>query len=134
RKVIAILPLTPHQQHLYTTDLAQSSEYAPHISGLALYNLSSTDAIPDELNHLPRLALTDPRAPHDVLAAIARGVDLFTVPFAGKMADAGIALDFEFPATNPEAPDSEKENRVLPLGIDLWPARHAADLSPLKRG
>lgn len=128
-----ILPLDASRQQLYTRDLA--TEYAQHISGFAIYDSDTVDAIPASLSSLPRLALTNPRTPQEILRSIVQGVDILTAPFANAASDAGIALAFTFPASisGPENEVEVKESEKMPLAVDMWPAYHAADMSPLTK-
>ncbi|KAK4981847.1 hypothetical protein LTR66_009660 [Elasticomyces elasticus] len=125
-----ILPLSIGLQRWYIEALL--GELKENMSGLALYDTTILEDIPDKLRHLPRLAFplssTDTGSPPQLLQDIARGVDIFTIPFIGAATDAGIALDFSFPAPVMSG------NAPLPLGIDMWSSVHATDLSPLRTG
>ena len=81
--------------------------------------------------HLPRLGFTVPAGPHEVLQHIRLGIDILVVPFVGAATDAGIALDFAFTTPSKSALIGLPQ---LPLGVDMWSALHATDLSPLARG
>ncbi|KAK4502041.1 hypothetical protein PRZ48_007852 [Zasmidium cellare] len=121
-----LLPVECVKQQFYADCLAE--ELAKDISGLALYDLSTLEDIPESLAHLPRLGFTEPKTPHEVLQQVALGLDILTVPFIGAATDAGIALDFTFPSRqilNGSGPQ--------PLGVDMWSAEHAVDLSPLSK-
>ena len=119
-----ILPVEPEQQSYYLQAL--QDDFVNHISGIVLHDADSVFSIPESLNQLPRLCVGDLASPHRVLEAISSGIDLFTVPFIGKATDAGIALDFSFPAKI--RPTSET---LLPLGLDMWSHDYATDNSPL---
>ena len=119
-----ILPIGAEQQTYYLDALRD--ELRDRVSGLALYDPASVDAIPENLRDLPRLSLGNPTSPHQLLDAMALGVDAFTVSFILDATDAGIALDFTFPAHS----EAKCEDR-LPLGIDMWSSTHANDISPL---
>ncbi|KAM0723609.1 hypothetical protein Q7P37_000597 [Cladosporium fusiforme] len=121
-----LLPLSCQNQQFYIECLTE--ELRNDISGLAIYSSETLQDLPDDLSDLPRLDLTEPMTPLDVLRQIGNGVDIVTLPFVSIVTDAGIALDFTFPG--PSTAPSEP----LPLGIDLWSASHATDLSPLKEG
>jgi queuine tRNA-ribosyltransferase len=95
--------------------------------------LDSLESLPKELHDLPRLAFTEPNTPHQILREISLGVDILTVPFITAATDAGIALDFSFPAP-PHIQRDHEAIPTLPLGIDMWLPEHAADLSPLVEG
>ena len=120
-----ILPLNSTQQKYYLSEM--ENEYREIVSGLVLYEASSTIVIPDGLSHLPRLSIEGVDGPHALLDGIFLGIDLFTVPFIDAATDAGIALDFVFP---PKLIPERKE--LLALGIDLWSTSHATDLSALR--
>lgn len=121
-----ILPIEPEQQRYYLADLRD--DLGEHISGLVIFETRSILAIPTNLNHLPRLSVREPGSPSEILEDIALGVDMFTIPFVGAATDAGIALDFSFPAVKLDECEG-----VLPLGIDMWSAIHSVDLSPLRQ-
>jgi queuine tRNA-ribosyltransferase len=120
-----LLPLDNAQQTLYLEDL--EDEVRQYISGLALYESASLSIIPKPLGDLPRLLLSEPATPHDILREVSLGGDLLTIPFLGTSSDAGIALDFAFPP--PLSDTSTSEYR--PLAYDLWAAAHTSDTSPL---
>ncbi|KAJ5741756.1 hypothetical protein N7533_011165 [Penicillium manginii] len=124
-----VLPLDNAQQSLYLDDL--QDELKSRISGLALYESASLSQIPESLGALPRLLLSQPGSPHDLLREVSLGGDLMTLPFVGECSDAGIALDFTFPAPS-DATVSASEPRAL--GIDLWSADNAKDVSALSEG
>ena len=120
-----VLPIDLGQQNHYLNAL--KDELNGNVSGLAIYDVGSIELIPEELCHLPRLSLAEPRDPHILLHEISLGIDIFTVPFVGAATDGGIALDFSFPAERRAAGQGP-----LPLGIDMWSSVHAADLAPLR--
>lgn len=119
-----ILPIEAEQQAYYLGAL--QDELRGSISGLVLYDPASVDAIPENLRALPRLSLGDVTSPHKLLDAMALGVDAFTIAFIPEATDAGIALDFTFPAHS----DTNVKER-LPLGIDMWSSTLVTDISPL---
>lgn len=121
-----ILPIESNQQAFYLADL--ENELQRHLSGLVLHEMGSAVAVPESLNHLPRLLIGELGNPHRLLDAISLGIDLFVIPFVSAATDAGIALDFTFPP--PMHLDDLKKS--LHLGIDMWSPVHAIDLSPLK--
>ncbi|KAJ5573791.1 uncharacterized protein N7459_008218 [Penicillium hispanicum] len=124
-----VLPLDNAEQSLYLDDL--ETEFWDLLSGLALYESGSLGFIPEALGNLPRLLLSEPSSPHELLREVSLGADLLTVPFVGLSSDAGIALDFSFPApSNLQQQDGEPQA----LGIDLWSSEYATDLSPLREG
>ena len=119
-----ILPIDAGQQNHYLNALTE--ELRENISGLAVYDVSSLDAIPDELRQLPRLSLAEPNSPHKLLHDVSLGIDVFVIPFIGAATDAGIALNFSFPA------EQQDTNRTpIPLGIDMWSDAFATELQPL---
>ncbi len=122
-----ILPV-PAEKQFYYLDALQS-ELKDELSGLVLYDTISIEATPKALHHLPRLWLGEIKGPCQLLEAIAAGVDIFTIPFITEATDAGIALDFSFAVMSNEEVGSSK-----PLGIDLWAALYAVELSPLSEG
>ncbi|KAL9112320.1 MAG: hypothetical protein Q9227_003438 [Pyrenula ochraceoflavens] len=124
----SIPPLEKEQQSLYLSDLVE--EYRPNIDGLAIYSPSSTNVIPEPLNDLPRLCLSNPSGPHEILEAVAAGVDLITLPLISQYVDAGIAFTFEFP---PPTDGISHSATKLALGLDMWLADHAVDMSPLMK-
>lgn len=126
-----LLPVTCANQRFYVETLAE--ELKSDVSGLAFYDLTTLDDLPNELVHLPRLGFTTPATPHEVLSHVARGIDLLTIPFITSATDAGIALDFAFPVTQPQETTSS-DSVPRPLGIDMWQTHYATDLRPLVEG
>lgn len=122
-----VLPLDNTQQSLYLDDL--ETDFRDNLSGLALYESASLDFIPEALGNLPRLLLSGPSTPHEVLRDISLGADLLTIPFIGTSSDAGIALDFSFPVAS-----SGTKGGSQALGINLWLPEHAKDTSPIREG
>lgn len=128
-----VLPLDNAQQTLYLDDL--QDELKSHVAGLALYESSSLAQIPESLGALPRLLLSQPGGPHDLLRDVSLGGDLLTLPFVGECSDAGIALDFTFPvASDVNAKANGSASQPKALGIDLWSADTAKDVSALSEG
>ena len=123
-----LLPVTCTNQQYYVDCLTQ--DIASGVHGLAIHSLDALEDLPEALGHLPRLGFTAPRSPHDVLDHIASGVDVVTIPFISTATDAGIALNFSFSESQRPVTDGVS----LPLGIDMWAASHAVDLSPLVEG
>ena len=118
----SIPPLEEQQQSFFLSDL--SNEYGSKLSGLCLYSSTSAAVIPEDLHFLPRICLTDPISPHDILRAISCGVDLISTPFVSKTSEHGIAFDFTFPIiSHGRAPQ--------PLGRDMWSSKYATSLTPL---
>jgi queuine tRNA-ribosyltransferase len=121
------LPLENTQQQLYFQELAE--DLRPRISGLALYESASLSIVPEDLGDLPRLSLSEYKTPHDILRDISLGADLVTIPFLSAATDAGIALDFTFPA--PASSAESPSTTPRPLAFDMWSLSHTADLSPI---
>ena len=117
----SIPPLERGQQSFYLSDLGE--DFSAQTSGVVLYDSAGVDMVPDEISRLPRLCLTEPKSPHSILAAVASGIDLVTVPLATASSEDGVAFSFSFPGSS-GVPQQ-------PLGIDLWSSVHATDLSPL---
>lgn len=123
-----LLPVSCSSQQFYVDALTQ--DLPKDVDGLAFYTLAPLEDMPEELKQLPRLALTEPNTPHDVLQHVALGLDILTVPFVTAATDAGIALDFLFPAPQP-SPINGEAPRTLAFGIDMWLSEHATSLTPL---
>lgn len=119
-----ILPIEAEQQNYYLDAL--QDEFKDSVSGLVLYDPASVDAVPENLRSLPRLSLGAATSPRKLLDAMALGIDVFTLPFITDATDAGIVLDFVFPAHS----DASVQGR-LPLGMDMWSLSFANDTSPL---
>lgn len=122
-----ILPIEPEQQSYYLQALQDS--YVDNISGVVLYDASSVVAIPGNLKKFPRMSVANLDSPHKLLEAVSFGIDLFAIPFVGQATDAGIALDFSFPA------QARQESEVLlPMGLDMWSPDYAIDTASLRKG
>ncbi len=126
-----ILPIDRDIQSWYLNALRD--ELNGKVSGTVLYDIHSIEAIPSNLQHLPKLYVGTLEGPHKILHAISMGIDLFTIPFATEATEAGIALDFLFPSTTSNEPLKEN-TECEPLGLDLWSTAYATDLSPLRDG
>ncbi|TGZ80904.1 tRNA-guanine transglycosylase [Ascodesmis nigricans] len=136
-----VLPLSPEQQQLYLETL---SDRHNDLAGLALWDASISGYITElpELSGLPRVAVNGSsqggvNTPEKVLDAVENGVDVFNAGWLNEATDAGIALDFEFPASREEAEKQlgeEEKFAEKPLGIDLWLPEFATDTRPLKEG
>ena len=123
--LFAVIPLLEnHQQSFYLSDLCD--EYKSEVLGVCLHAPESAAILPHALQDLPRICLTDPQSPHDILRAVALGNDLITTPFVTETSENGIAFSFSL---NPET-----EQTVEPVGFDLWDSSHATDISPLVQG
>ncbi|RMZ87209.1 hypothetical protein DV736_g5564, partial [Chaetothyriales sp. CBS 134916] len=122
----SILPLEQQQQQLYLQDLAE--EYEPNISGLVAFDADSVALLPASLSHLPRICLSDPHTPQDILHAVSLGVDLITVPSVTSISEQGLAFSFCFPA--PAMPSVARQALVL----DMWSDCHAGSCEPLVEG
>ena len=127
-----ILPVDKEVQSWYLNALRD--ELSEKVSGLVIYEIYSVEAVPPNLQHLPKLYVGELDGPHKLLDAIALGVDLFTIPFVTKATEAGIALNFRFPPkTSSNGPTKGYADREQ-LGLDLWSSTYATDLSPLREG
>ena len=120
-----VLPIEAEQQSYYLDAL--KDELRNEVSGIAIYNTASIEAIPDGCRDLPRLHLEEIDNPYKLLDAIALGADIFTIPFIAGATDAGIGLDFSFPMKDQEP----HADTPLPLGIDMWSPILATSTSPL---
>jgi queuine tRNA-ribosyltransferase subunit QTRTD1 len=123
-----ILPLEREKQRWYLDQLVE--DFRDGISGLAVYDASSLGDVDATLEALPRLALTEPTGPQELLYQISLGADLFVLPFINQATDAGIALSFVFPPPEIKGTDSSRQS----LGVDTWDVQHATDLGPLQEG
>lgn len=123
-----VLPLENTQQSIYLEELEE--EMRPYLSGLALYETASLSIVPESLGELPRLLLSAPSNPQDLLRQVSLGADLLTIPFLGTASDAGLAFTFSFPAPA----SSDTTAGPLPLAIDLRSPGLATDTSPLMEG
>lgn len=120
-----ILPIERDLQSWYLEHLLD--DMVDKINGVAIYDAYLLDDLPEQLHHLPRLSFHAPASPHELLRQISLGMDLFTVPFLVEATDAGIALDFSFPAP----PRNDSSSTRQSLGIDMWLDTHAISVTPL---
>jgi len=123
-----ILPIERDLQSWYLEHVVD--DMVDKINGVAIYDSYLLDDLPDQLHHLPRLSFHAPASPHELLRQISLGMDLFTVPFLADATDAGIVLDFSFPAPVKDGSSSTR----LTLGIDMWHNDHALSVTPLSEG
>jgi len=124
-----LLPVRCERQRFYleecvipamrTTPAEEDENTELEVQGLAIYHPDTLTDLPPPLHTLPRIGFTAPSTPHETLQHILRGLDILTLPFVSSATDAGISLDFTFPA--PQHPP-HSENIPLPLGHDLWTA------------
>lgn len=124
-----ILPVPLEMQNWYLRELTE--DFREGIDGLYVHDAASIVDLPESLQNLPRLALTTPSGPSAILHQISLGVDLFITPFTSSATDAGIALTFNFPASQDLQEKSEARSAI---GIDLWDPAHATDVSPFVQG
>jgi queuine tRNA-ribosyltransferase subunit QTRTD1 len=122
-----ILPISQDLQSWYLEHLLD--DMVDDISGVAIYDAYLLDDLPEALHKLPRLSFHIPAGPHELLRQISLGMDLFTIPFITDATDAGIVLDFTFPA--PQKTDSTTSSARQSFGVDMWLASHAEDATPL---
>jgi queuine tRNA-ribosyltransferase subunit QTRTD1 len=123
-----ILPIERDLQSWYLEHVVD--DMLDHVSGVAIYDAYLLDDLPDQLHHLPRLSFHTPASPQELLRQVSFGMDLFTVPFLADVTDAGIVLDFTFPAPPKDGASSTRRS----LGIDMWHEDHATSLAPLSDG
>lgn len=126
-----VLPLENTQQGLYLQDL--EDELRPRVSGLALYESASLCIIPESLADLPRLCISEPWVPQEILRDVGLGADLFTIPFIGDLSNAGIALDFTFTPSRPTTTDTPA-SAPKPLAFDLWHKSYSTEVAPISEG
>ena len=119
-----LLPIEVGNQSEYLGTLQE--ELAGSVSGWTIFDSASIDAIPPAMCHLPRLAMTTLRGPHDVLNQISLGLDIFIPAFIGEATDAGMALTFTFPS-----PKRPQNGQPLVLSVTMWSDIYISDLSPL---
>ena len=123
-----VLPMPLEMQNWYLRELQE--DFREGVDGLYVHDAQSVVDLPEPLQSLPRLALTAPVGPSELLYQISLGVDLFVMPFTSLATDAGIALTFTFPTSHME--DSNSPRKAL--GINLWDAAHATDVSSFAEG
>ncbi|KAF9691289.1 hypothetical protein EKO04_010588 [Ascochyta lentis] len=123
-----ILPIDRDLQSWYLEHLVD--DMADKISGVAIYDAYLLDDLPEELHRLPRLSFQAPASPQEILRQVGLGMDIFTVPFLTDATDAGIALDFTFPAPQKDTTSSSRQD----LGLDMWSDTHATSVTPLSEG
>jgi queuine tRNA-ribosyltransferase accessory subunit len=104
-----VLPLPVEQQRLYIDELA-----AEPPAGLALYDPDVAQSLPVVLSALPRLSLAVSLTPQAILGTISAGMDVVVLQLVNAATDAGIALDFKFPAPQPQS------TSPVPLGRDMF--------------
>jgi queuine tRNA-ribosyltransferase accessory subunit len=121
-----ILPIDYHQQSMYLDTLVE--KYEPYIGGMALYSPSSVSAVPNHFEDHPFFLFDSPANPHLLLAYIALGIDIFTIPFINECTEQGIALTFSFPTPPSKIPGAH------PLGMDLRYIPYATEDKPLVQG
>lgn len=119
------LPIDGDLQSWYLEHLVD--DMADKISGIAIYDAYLMDDLPEELERFPRLSFHTPASPQELLRQINLGMDIFTIPFINEATDAGIALDFTFPAPSADASGSTRQS----LGVDMWQASLAESVTPL---
>ncbi|KAJ8111321.1 hypothetical protein OPT61_g6054 [Boeremia exigua] len=123
-----ILPIDRDLQSWYLEHLVE--DMADKISGVAIYDAYLLDDLPEEVHHLPRLSFHAPASPQEILRQVSLGMDMFTIPFLTDATDAGIALDFTFPAPPKDVSRSSRQD----LGLDMWSDIHATSVTPLSEG
>lgn len=123
-----ILPIDRDLQSWYLEHLVD--DMADKIAGVAIYDAYLLDDLPEQLHRLPRLSFHAPASPHEILRQVGLGMDMFTVPFLADATDAGIALDFTFPAPPKDPTSSARQD----LGLDMWSDAYATSVTPLSTG
>lgn len=123
-----ILPIDRDLQSWYLEHLVD--DMADKISGVAIYDAYLLDDLPEEIHHLPRLSFHAPASPQEILRQVGLGMDIFTIPFLTEATDAGIALNFTFPAPPKDTTTSSRQD----LGLDMWSDSHATAAVPLSEG
>lgn len=126
-----ILPIDRDMQSWYLEHLVD--DMADKINGVAIYDAFLLDDLPEELHHLPRLSFHTPASPQELLRHISLGMDVFTIPFISEATDAGVALDFQFPAPSisDSGSDTGPESERHSLGIDMWQPSFSESVTPL---
>ncbi|KAI9664175.1 MAG: hypothetical protein M1831_002354 [Alyxoria varia] len=124
-----IMPVSSEHQRWYLDLL--SDDLRESLSGLAIYDTDTALDIPEALFDLARLSLAEPKTPQQLLRGVSLGIDIFTAPFINDATDAGIALDFKFPASKRSL--SEESIRVA-LGLDMWGTEHSINMRPMVDG
>ena len=94
-------------------------------SGLAMHAPMLIPNLPTSLSGFPRICLSHPMSPHDILDNVLLGTDLMTIPFVNLSSDQGIALDFNLFTS------AKESDLPLPLGHDIWSLDHQISLHPL---
>ncbi len=77
-----ILPVPWEQQKWYAELLAED-QFRPLVAGLSIYDVHAFQNPPEAFSNLPRLSLTQPASPNEVLKQIWLGMDLLVIPFIG---------------------------------------------------
>lgn len=124
-----VLPIDRIHQSRYIEALEYEANLGG-LQGLATYSDEAAHTLPESLIKLPRLAMTEPQNPSDILKAIALGADIVTIPFISSVTDAGIALTFEFGKSRAVLNGSTG----VPLGFDLRDETNSLDILPLQDG
>jgi queuine tRNA-ribosyltransferase len=134
-----LLPVEHPIQWAYLKHLAE--EQVGRLAGLAVYDVNLLPELTGyaPLTGLPKLSVDAPRTPHQVLRQVALGVDMCTTPFVNSASDAGVALTFAFPPSQPppaaEGSGGDGTSATQPLGVDMWPMEeHSTALEPLVPG
>ncbi|KAK5663002.1 hypothetical protein OQA88_6416 [Cercophora sp. LCS_1] len=129
-----IPPVSYSIQWEYISRLSEDLVPSQTLAGLALYDPSLLpDMLTDypNLSPLPRLSLSAPTTPQRILGEIALGADAFVLPSINTISDAGIALNFTFPAPDASSVPLQNGTRLLPLGSDLSSPTYKFSTAPL---
>jgi queuine tRNA-ribosyltransferase accessory subunit len=124
------LPIDRDLQSWYLEHLVD--DMLDKIQGVAIYDAYLLDDLPEEMLGLPRLSFHAPASPQELLRQVGLGMDLFTIPFVNDATDAGIVLDFTFPAPQRSANEASGGRRAL--GLDMWQTSHSEAVVPLTEG
>jgi queuine tRNA-ribosyltransferase subunit QTRTD1 len=125
----SILPVPHEMQSWYLRELVD--DFREGIDGLYVHDAHSIVDLPEDLHSLPRIAFTAPTGPTELLYQISLGVDLVATSFIGSATDAGIALTFRLPVLSPKGSSTNIRETI---GIDLWDAKYATDISSFVEG
>lgn len=123
-----ILSIEPEQQRSYTDWLCEQP--LSSFGGISIYSSNNMADLPSHLRSLPRLTLTEPTSPQDILTLISLGADLLTIPFITSVSESGMAFTYKFPPPTQSSFSADSSSR-LPLAFDLWSPSHSTALQPL---
>lgn len=144
-----VLPISAEAQSWYLREL-YDADLLQHISGLAIHDAQILPDVADSLSHLPRLSVSRPKTPHQVLTEISLGIDAFILPFINTASDQGLIFAFTFPAQrktengqvphetpveiNGNGADHTINSSTTSLADDAWHSDNATSVAPLVPG